>query len=167
MSSPAAWTNLHEKCAMEWWMTWGQEVPELQNLAIKLTPLMIGSGPAERTWKDVDFVLTKKRNRLKMQTCLDLVFVRTWLRRELKIVTHEEIECFKKWETELLKNANNYAGPVEPNAGTNKQMRIFEDRFEAWEQMAIDGTGGPGARIRLGLVKRNRDQKFRLQVTGH
>ena len=39
---------------------WGQEVPELQHLDMKLVPLLIGSGPAERVWKDVDNVLTKK-----------------------------------------------------------------------------------------------------------
>ena len=73
MSSPAAWVNLHGKCALEWWATWGVEVPELQKLAVKIVPLLIGSGPAERTWKDVDMILTKKRNRLHMQTTLDLL----------------------------------------------------------------------------------------------
>ena len=164
MSSPAAWNNLHEQSAYEWWLTWGQEVPELQKLAVKITPLMIGSGPAERTWKDVDYVLTKKRNRLKIANCLDLVFVRTWLRRELKVVTDEELECFKEWETDLLARARGYAGPVEPRVGRAKEKRIFEDRFEAWEQRAIDGTGGAAPRINLGAVKRNLAQKFRLQV---
>lgn len=126
---------------------------------------MIGSGPAERTWKDVDQILTKKRNRLSMQTCLDLVFVRTWLRRELKIVTDEELECFKQWETELMQSATLYAGPVEPDTGTGRTQRIFEDHFEAWEQVAIDGTGGVGPRILLGDVKRNLASKFRLQVS--
>ena len=75
---------------------------------------MIGSGPTERMWKDVDHILTKKNvklNDLSMQTCLDLVFVRTWLRREIKIVTDEELEYFKEWETELLQRATLYAGP--------------------------------------------------------
>ena len=164
MSSPAAWTALHERCALEWWRTWGQEVPELQRLAKKITPLMIGSGPAERTWKDVDNILTKKRNALSMKTCLDLVFVRTWLRRELKIVTDEELECFKQWETELLNSATLYAGDVEPAHGAARAQRIFEDQFEAWEQVAINGTGGAGPRVLLGDVKRNMASKFRLQV---
>ena len=79
MSSEAAWRNLHSKCSLAWWTEWGQEVPDLQRLAIKIVPLMIGSGPAERTWKDVGQVLTKNRNRMSISTCLDLVFVRTWL----------------------------------------------------------------------------------------
>lgn len=125
---------------------------------------MIGSGPAERTWKDVDNILTKKRNRLSMKTCLDLVFVRTWLRRELKIVTDEELQCFNQWEAELVKSATLYTGPVEPDNDTDGTQRIFEDHFEVWEQVAIDGTGGVGPRILLGEVKRNMASKFRLQV---
>ena len=77
MSSEAAWCDLHTKCALKWWTQWGQETPELTTLALKLVPLMIGSGPAERTWKDVGNILTKKRNRLGVQRCLDLVHVRT------------------------------------------------------------------------------------------
>ena len=64
MSSPAAWVNLHSRCALEWWSSWGQEVPELQQLAMKIVPLLIGSGPAERTWKDVGQIFTKNHNRL-------------------------------------------------------------------------------------------------------
>ena len=162
MSSAAAWVNLHAKCALEWWASWGVEVPDLQRLAMRVVPLMIGSGPAERTWKDVDNILTKNRNRLEMSTCLDLVFVRMWLRRELKLVSDEELEVFKEWETELLLNASFYSGPADPNSGVAPQLRIFEDKFEAWEQNAIDGTG-PGPRILLGVVKRDNASRFRLQ----
>ena len=161
MSSPAAWVNLHSKCALEWWTSWGQEVPELQRLACKIVPLLIGSGPAERTWKDVDSILTKKRNRLKVQTALDILYVRTWLRREIKIVSDEELEMFKTWETELLHRAEFYDGEIEP-VGRVRERRIFEDRIEDWELNATDGSG-PGPRIALGQVKRNGAAKFRLQ----
>ena len=108
MSSPAAWTNLHCKCALAWWTEWGVELPDLQRLAIKIVPLMIGSGPAERTWKDVGQILTKNRNRLHISTCLDLVYVRMWLRRDLKLVSDTELEVFKEWETQLLQDASFY-----------------------------------------------------------
>ena len=163
MSSTAAWTNLHSSCALEWWSSWGTEVPELQKLAMRLVPLLIGSGPAERTWKDVGNILTKNRNRLDMSTCLDLVFVRTWLRRELKVVSDEELEIFKDWEAELLLNASFYDGVVEPDDGVpTVTHRVFDDRIEDWELNAIDGTG-PGARIRLSDVKKNKQARFRLQ----
>ena len=162
MSSPAAWINLHSKCALEWWSTWGQEVPELQKLAIKIVPLMIGSGPAERTWKDVDAILTKKRNRMSAETCMDILYVRTWLRRQIKIVSDEELEVFKEWETELFHQAEFYDGVVEPNRGLPRERRIFEDRIEDWEMNAVDGSG-PGAQIPLGQVRRDAAAKFRLQ----
>ena len=90
MSSPAAWKGLASKCALTWWVQWGVEVPELQSLAKKIVPLMVGSGPAERTWKDVGNIFTKNRNRMTTKTCIDLVFVRTWLRREFDLITDEE-----------------------------------------------------------------------------
>ena len=162
MSSSAAWTNLHSKCALAWWQEWGVEVPDLQRLAIKIVPLIIGSGAAERTWKDIGNILTKNRNRLRMSTCLDLVFVRTWLRRELKLVSDADREVFKEWEARLLQNASFYNGPADRDETVTVQSRIFEDRFEYWEQNAIDGTG-PGPRIRLGDVKRAKGARFRLQ----
>ena len=162
MSSPAAWTNLHGRCALEWWSTWGVEVPELQKFAVKVVPLLIGSGPAERTWKDVDNILTKKRNRLHVETTLNLLYVRTWLRRELKKVSDEELACFKEWEIELLRDASFYDGPVEPDEGMQRQQRVFEDKMEGWELNAIDGKG-PGPVIPLGQVRRNNASKFRLQ----
>jgi hypothetical protein len=155
MSSPAAWTDLHSKCAWTWWLEWGMEVPQLQDLALKLVPLMIGSGPAERTWKDVGNVLTKNRNRLGIATCIDLVFVRMWLRRELKLVTDEELEQLKGWETELLQEASFYAGVADPDSGEDKELRIFEDTL----QPAIDGTGV----VPLGDVRDNKPARFRLQ----
>ena len=161
MASPSAWVNLHSQCALQWWLQWGTEVPELQRLTLKIVPLMIGSGPAERTWKDVGNILTKNRNRLGIAACIDLVFVRTWLRRELKLVTDEELEQLKGWETELLQEASFYTGTPDPDSGTEKELRIFEDTFEAWEQPAINGQGVNPA-IRLGEVRRS-PVRFRLQ----
>ena len=165
MSSESAWTSLHTKCALAWWSSWGVEVPELQRLAIKLVPLMIGSGPAERTWNDVGNVLTKNRNRLGVQRCIDLVYVRMWMRRDLKLVSTEELEQFKEWEKQLIREASFYDGPVDPDAGAEREFRIFEDTFEDWEQDAIDGSrlleGGPN--IRLGLVRADKAARFRLQ----
>lgn len=162
MSSPAAWRGLTSKCTLSWWIQWGVEVPELQSLAKKIVPLMVGSGPAERTWKDIGNVLTKNRNRMDTQTCINLVFVRTWLRREFKLVSDEELECFKEWEVELMRQASFYSGDVDPDAGREREKRIFEDRFEAWESDAIDGTGQDPP-LRLGVVKRNKQSRFRLQ----
>ena len=162
MSSPAAWVNLSSKCTLSWWTQWGVEVPELQGLAKKIVGLIVGSGPAERTWKDVGNVLTKNRNKMNTQNCIDLVFVRTWLRREFKLVSDEELECLKDWEVQLMRQASLYAGEADPDSGKEREKRIFEDRFEDWEQNAIDGTGQE-PRIKLGDVRRNKGARFRLQ----
>ena len=167
MSSPAAWEKLSSKCALKWWLQWGVETPELQALAKKIVPLIVGSGSAERTWKDVGNVLTKNRNKLDSATFIDLVFVRTWLRRELHVMSDEGAECFQEWEEKLLKEAGQYLGDGDGDgaaatAAANPDVRIFEDRFEEWEQDAIDGTGSD-PRIRLGVVKKDKTGKFRLQ----
>ena len=73
-------------------------------------PLIVGSGAAERNWKDVANVLTKERNQLKSDTTIDLVFVRTWLRRELKPIGDVATECFKEWEVQLLQRVEESLG---------------------------------------------------------
>ena len=78
------------------WFEWGVEVSELQKLIFKLVPLIVGSGPAEGTWKDVGNILVKNHNRLGVDRCIDLVHVRTWLCREIKLVSDEELKKFKK-----------------------------------------------------------------------
>ena len=97
---------------------------------------------------------------------MDILYVRTWLRRSIKIVSDEELECFKEWETELFQQAEFYDGAVEPNQGLARQRRTFEDFIEDWERNAIDGTG-PGARRPLGQVKRDTAAKFRLHEKYH
>ena len=117
----------------------------------------MGSGPAERTWKDVGQIMTKNCNRLTSTTCKDLVFARTWLRRELNLVSDEELEVFNDLEAELLDEAA--AAPI---ASEQPEMRIFVDQFETWEQNAMDGKG-EGPIILLGDVKKNKQMIFRLQ----
>ena len=73
-----------------------------------------------------------------------------------------ELECFKEWETELLRQSSFYDGEVEPDEGIQRQRRIFEDTIEEWELNAIDGKG-PGPVIPLGQVRLNNAVKFRLQ----
>ena len=159
MSSAAAWKDLASKCALQWWIQWGVETPELQTLAKKIVPLMVGSGSAERNWKDVSNVLTKNRNRMKSQRCIDLVYVRTWLRRELKSLDVVGLECFREWEVELLRRASGEDASV---ATQDPQRRIFEDRFEEWEQDAIDGSASDPP-LSLGNVRRNKRSIFQLQ----
>ena len=79
----------------------------------------------------------------------------------MKLVSDEELEVFKEWETRLLRETSFYDGPVEPNEGREKEVRIFEDHIEDWEMNAADDTG-PGEAIPLGRVRRDGAAKFRL-----
>ena len=82
----------------------------------------------------------------------------------MKTISDEELEVFKCWEIDLLKKASFYDGSVEPTEDDDQlgDVRLFDDRLEDWEKNAVDGTG-PGPAIPLGVVKKNRAAKFRLQ----
>ena len=90
------------------------------------------------------------------------MFVRTWIRNSLKVVSDVETEVFKEWEKSLLQEASFYDGVVAGPAAAAVPPKIFEDRIEDWELNAADGSG-PGPAIPLGQVKRNHSAKFRLQ----
>ena len=77
-------------------------------------------------------------------------------------MSDSELECFKEWETELLRQSSFYDGEVEPDEGIQRQRRICEYTIEEWELKAIDGKG-PSPAIPLGQVRRNNTAKFRLQ----
>ena len=47
-------------------------------------------------------------------------------------MSDEELEVFKEWEVELLREASFYDGDVEPDDGPPKEIRIFEDEIEHW-----------------------------------
>ena len=81
--------------------------------------------------------------------------------KRTKLVSDEELEQFKQWEKQLFQEASFYNDNPDVDAGRigERQARIFEDRFEDWEQNAIDGQG-PGPRIALGDVKKDRASTF-------
>ena len=56
---------------------------------------------------------------------LNLLHIQTWLRRGLKKVSDDELECFKEWEIEMLRQSSFYDGEVEPDEGKQRQHRIF------------------------------------------
>ena len=63
---------------------------------------MIGSGPAERTWKDCKRVLTKKRNRLDRERMRKIVFCRGVIRFRMHQAKGHKLEEYKEWEKWLL-----------------------------------------------------------------
>ncbi|XP_058779267.1 uncharacterized protein LOC131653196 [Vicia villosa] len=73
--SEIAQRGLENKTPTQWWESYGDEHPELQNFAIRVLSLTCSSSGCERNWSAFEMVHTKKRNRLKQQTMNDLVYV--------------------------------------------------------------------------------------------
>jgi len=158
MSQPGAWINFEGQSTLDWWRTWGKEVSELQVLAMLLVPLLAGSGPAERTWKDIGHIITKERGRLSHGKMLQILFVRKWLRRKYNAVSEEESNAFKAWEKVLLKKAARLPEDEEKKGDD----LVFIDEIEPdWEQNAINGRGR-GPKLKLSAVKKDAEARFRL-----
>ena len=78
------------------------------------------------------------------------------------MITDEELEQLNEWESSLLVEASFYTGVTDPDSGEDKELRIFKDIFEPWEQPAIDGTDVDPP-INLGDVRGNKQSPFGLQ----
>ena len=145
MRQAAAWCaeSLSMTPTLDWWQTWGVEMPELQRLAYALVPLICGSGPAERTWGDIGRVATKQRGPLDMTTVIDIVMVRHWLRREFNVLTIAEREALKAWEVELVGRAGLGDEVAEQlggdGGGGDGGGGPFLDSIEPWEEKAATG----------------------------
>ncbi|XLR07379.1 hypothetical protein S83_035317, partial [Arachis hypogaea] len=56
------------------WQTYGHEVPNMRDLAIKILSLTCRASGCERNWSIFEYILTKKRNRLDHEMIESLVF---------------------------------------------------------------------------------------------
>lgn len=69
------WSDATHLPAYKWWQTHGQEVQELMHVAVRILSLGSSAGAAERAWSAMDFVHTKRRNRLVPARVSALVYV--------------------------------------------------------------------------------------------
>ncbi|XP_050155339.1 uncharacterized protein LOC126629357 [Malus sylvestris] len=67
-------TNL-DKMKFAWWYNYGNGVPNLQRMAIKILSLTTSSSDCERNWSSFEGIHTKKRNRLDTTRLNNLVYV--------------------------------------------------------------------------------------------
>uniref|UniRef100_A0A2N9ENN1 BED-type domain-containing protein n=1 Tax=Fagus sylvatica TaxID=28930 RepID=A0A2N9ENN1_FAGSY len=70
-----AMDRAREKIITDWWISFGDACPELQNFAVRVLSLTCSSSGCERNWSAFDMVHTKRRNRLLQKKMNDLVFV--------------------------------------------------------------------------------------------
>lgn len=61
--------------AYSWWDMYGASTPLLQQLAVKVLAQPSSACACERSWSTMDFIHSKKRNRLTAKRAADLVFV--------------------------------------------------------------------------------------------
>ena len=86
--------------AAAWWESYGNEIPQLQYIAVRLLSLGLANSAAERNWSIHNFLHSKGRSRLSFQKQRSLVnvYVNTKLREKLenqnavKYFTEDEFE---------------------------------------------------------------------------
>ncbi|GBG82766.1 hypothetical protein CBR_g36296 [Chara braunii] len=59
----------------EWWAAHGGDVPELQKVAIKVMGMWSTASAAERNWASMDFIHSKRRNKLSPERLAKLVYI--------------------------------------------------------------------------------------------
>ena len=103
---------MSQQSAWRWWSTYGDEMPELQRLAMDILSLVGGACSCERSWSAFDFIHSKKRNRLSAEKCGELVYVFSNLRLLRKANSADAKELFYAW--------------VKEDSNANKALQISE-----------------------------------------
>ncbi|GBG81903.1 hypothetical protein CBR_g34086 [Chara braunii] len=75
MWDPTAKADVDKKTPSEWWAAHGGDVPELQKIAIKVMGMWSTASPAERNWASMDFIHSKRRNKLLPESVAKLVYI--------------------------------------------------------------------------------------------
>lgn len=68
--------NARSMPAAEWWLMYGGELKELQLVAVRTLGQIAGAGAAERGHKEMNFIKSKLRNRLSIDSTRKLVYTR-------------------------------------------------------------------------------------------
>ena len=93
-------TNAKRMPAWKWWLQYGSECPQLQQVAVKVLAQCSSACSCERSWSAFSFIHSKARNRLKASRARDLVFVFSNLRLIQKITGADYDEQFPQWDSE-------------------------------------------------------------------
>ncbi|CAN1290525.1 hypothetical protein LINPERPRIM_LOCUS20739, partial [Linum perenne] len=103
-SSYGSMQLLDRKHPADWWSSFGDDVPELQNFAIQILSLTCSASGCERNWSVFERVHSKKRNHLLQKKMNDIVYVMynsKLLRRQAKDIERifDEIDSDDEWLT--------------------------------------------------------------------
>ena len=88
--------------AASWWESYGNEIPQLQYVAVRLLSMGLANSAAERNWSIHNFLHSKQRSRLSFekQRRLVNVYVNTKLREKLE--SQQAIEYFTDEISEVV-----------------------------------------------------------------
>ncbi|KAK1256761.1 hypothetical protein QJS04_geneDACA023979 [Acorus gramineus] len=93
----------------DWWAAYGYEVPKLQRYAIRILSQPCSSHWCKWNWNTLDYLHSKKRNKMEQEKFNDLVFVHCNLRlqavshnrdAQCKPIVFDEIDVSSEWPTE-------------------------------------------------------------------
>ncbi|XLS90752.1 hypothetical protein HN51_066760 [Arachis hypogaea] len=90
--SKVAQNAIYTQTPAQWWDSYRDQHPELQQFAIRVLNLTCSSSGCERNWSAFEMVHTKRRNRLKAKTMNDVVFVMTNSRLAKKKQTRRSLD---------------------------------------------------------------------------
>ncbi|GBG79897.1 hypothetical protein CBR_g30162 [Chara braunii] len=80
----------------DWWAAHGGDVPDLQAIAIKVMGMWSTTTPAERNWASMDFVHSKRRNRLSSESLEKLVYIH-WNMQLLRVPNNKDSGYIDVW----------------------------------------------------------------------
>nr|XP_028949358.1 uncharacterized protein LOC103402067 [Malus domestica] len=135
-----------------WWYNYGNGLPNLQRMAIKILSLTTSSSGCERNWSSFEGIHTKKRNRLDTTRLNNLVYVQF----NARIMNKKKIEKEKKVDILLASEASMAQGWIveggdeelelgsgigETSEDTEEEGDDEEVEFESDTERVLEGYG--------------------------
>ncbi|KAF6163314.1 hypothetical protein GIB67_025178 [Kingdonia uniflora] len=129
---------------VEWWITFGSEVPALQRFAKRVLGLTSAASPCERIWSTFDNIHTKKMNCLEHDRMRDLAYIQ--YNRRLK-KRYEERISGNEIDPIVLKSFDECAEWLVPDdarddivLGTDMTYGVLEDAEDGFNDPPLTRT---------------------------
>ncbi|XP_062011882.1 uncharacterized protein LOC133728490 [Rosa rugosa] len=84
--------------AIDWWSTYGSQVPQLAEVAQKVLAQPVSSSSAERNWSTYSYIHNVKRNRLNAERADKLVFIHSNIRLLSRFSEGYNNGTYKRWD---------------------------------------------------------------------
>ena len=135
-----------------WWSTYGNGVPNLQRIAIKILSLTTSSSGCERNWSTFEGIRTKKRNRLDTTRLNNLVYVQF----NARIMNKKKREKEKKVDILLASEASMAQGWIVEGVDEEIELGSGMDG----EQLEVDSSQEPRRSSRNIEVRELHEEDF-------